>query len=95
MASFRRLFDALRAQGVTAAANDMDCSVTRRAGNLSTACCRLDFRDRVAAAVCANAGTYAMPDLDVAWPFGLGDTEVDARHAGDVPGLPDHRDGRH
>jgi hypothetical protein len=27
-------------------------------------------------AVGANAGTYAMPDLDVAWPFGLGQTEV-------------------
>ena len=34
------------------------------------------FRDRVAAAVSANAGTYAMPDLTVAWPFGLGQTEV-------------------
>jgi poly(3-hydroxybutyrate) depolymerase len=34
------------------------------------------FRDRVAVAVSANAGTYAMPDLTVAWPFGLGETEV-------------------
>jgi hypothetical protein len=34
------------------------------------------FRDRVAVAVSANAGTYAMPDLDVPWPFGLGQTEV-------------------
>ncbi len=34
------------------------------------------YRDRVAVAVSANAGTYAMPDLDVAWPFGLGETEV-------------------
>ena len=34
------------------------------------------FRDRVAVAVSANAGTYAMPDLDIAWPFGLGETEV-------------------
>jgi hypothetical protein len=31
------------------------------------------YRDRVAVAVSANAGTYAMPDLDVAWPFGLGE----------------------
>lgn len=36
------------------------------------------FRDRVAVAVSANAGTYAMPHLDIAWPFGLGETELDA-----------------
>jgi hypothetical protein len=35
------------------------------------------FRDRVAVAVSANAGTYAMPDLATPWPFGLGQTEVD------------------
>jgi poly(3-hydroxybutyrate) depolymerase len=34
------------------------------------------FRDQVAVAVSANAGTYAMPDLDIPWPFGLGQTEV-------------------
>jgi hypothetical protein len=36
------------------------------------------FRDHVAVAVSANAGTYAMPTFDVAWPFGLGETELDA-----------------
>jgi hypothetical protein len=36
------------------------------------------FRDRVAVAITANAGTYAMPDLQVAWPFGLGETALDA-----------------
>jgi hypothetical protein len=35
------------------------------------------FRDRVAIAVSANAGTYAMPDLATPWPFGLGQTDVD------------------
>jgi len=30
----------------------------------------LGFRDSVAAAVTANAGTYAMPDLEVAFPYG-------------------------
>jgi hypothetical protein len=35
------------------------------------------FRDRVAVAVSANAGTYAMPDLAIPWPFGLGETELD------------------
>ena len=35
------------------------------------------YRERVAVAVSANAGTYAMPDLQTAWPFGLGDTGLD------------------
>ena len=35
------------------------------------------FRERVAVAVSANAGTYAMPDLETAWPFGLGETILD------------------
>ncbi len=37
----------------------------------------LGFRDGVAAAATANAGTYAMPDLDITFPHGLGATEVD------------------
>jgi len=37
----------------------------------------LGFRDRVAAAVTANAGTYAMPDVNVAFPYGLGGTGLD------------------
>lgn len=35
------------------------------------------WREHVAVAVSANAGTYAMPDLETAWPFGLGQTETD------------------
>lgn len=34
----------------------------------------LGLRDKVRIAVSANAGTYAMPDLSVAFPFGLGGT---------------------
>ena len=34
----------------------------------------LGLRGKVLAAVSANAGTYAMPTLDVAYPFGLGGT---------------------
>ncbi len=34
----------------------------------------LGFRDQVAAVVTANAGTYAMPDLEEAWPFGFAGT---------------------
>jgi hypothetical protein len=37
----------------------------------------LGFRDHVAAAATANAGTYAMPDLATPFPFGLGDTGID------------------
>lgn len=37
----------------------------------------LGFRQGVAAAVTANAGTYAMPEIGTAFPFGLGDTGLD------------------
>jgi poly(3-hydroxybutyrate) depolymerase len=70
-----RLFDALR-----------DAGVTRRerygifghsaGGQFVHRMLSFGYRDRVAIAVCANAGTYAMPDLDIAWPFGLGRTEI-------------------
>ena len=49
------------------------------------------FREHVAVAVSANAGTYAMPDLDVAWPFGLGETELDADDAAAAAGIPASR----
>lgn len=32
----------------------------------------LGYRENVAVAVTANAGTYAMPDLTIDWPWGLG-----------------------
>ncbi len=72
-----RLFAALQAQGIT----------TRRryglfghsaGGQFVHRMVSFGFRDHVAIAVSANAGTYAMPDLDIAWPFGLGETELDA-----------------
>jgi hypothetical protein len=34
------------------------------------------YRDQVAVAISANAGTYAMPDLTIGWPWGLGATDV-------------------
>jgi len=37
----------------------------------------LGFRDAVAAAATANAGTYAMPDLHAVFPFGLGGTQLE------------------
>ena len=72
-----RLFVALQTQGVT----------TRRryglfghsaGGQFVHRMLSFGFREHVAVAVSANAGTYAMPDLDIAWPFGLGETELDA-----------------
>jgi len=42
------------------------------------------YREDVAVAVTANAGTYAMPDLSIDWPWGLGATEVTQA---DVPAL--------
>jgi len=46
------------------------------------------FRDRVAVAVSANAGTYAMPDLSTPWPFGLGQTDVDTDALRALLGFP-------
>jgi poly(3-hydroxybutyrate) depolymerase len=72
-----RLFAALQTQGVT----------TRRryglfghsaGGQFVHRMLSFGFREHVAVAVSANAGTYAMPDLAIAWPFGLGETELDA-----------------
>lgn len=68
-----RLFDSLRAQGVT---------TTRRYGLFGHSAggqyvhrmLSFGYRDRVAVAVSANAGTYAMPDLAIDWPWGLGAT---------------------
>jgi hypothetical protein len=38
----------------------------------------LGLRSKVQAAVAANAGTYAMPNLRDAWPYGFADTRLDA-----------------
>ena len=71
-----RLFDALRAQGLT---NRTQYGLFGHSagGQFVHRMLSFGFRDRVAVAVSANAGTYAMPDLDTPWPFGLGETEVD------------------
>jgi hypothetical protein len=71
-----RLFEALQAQALT---------VRRRYGLFGHSAggqfvhrmVSFGFRQHVAIAVSANAGTYAMPDLETAWPFGLGATEID------------------
>jgi hypothetical protein len=72
-----RLFDALREAGVTRRENygmfghSAGSQFVHRALSLG-------FRDRVAVAIAANAGSYAMPTLEIAFPFGLGGSEVDA-----------------
>jgi poly(3-hydroxybutyrate) depolymerase len=70
-----RLFDALRAQGITTRAR-YGLFGHSAGGQFVHRMLSFGFRDRVGLAVCANAGTYAMPDLDIAWPFGLGHSEV-------------------
>jgi len=72
-----RLFDSLRSQGIT---------TTQRYGLFGHSAggqyvhrmLSFGYRERVAVAVSANAGTYAMPDLSVQWPWGLGSTDVTA-----------------
>lgn len=70
-----RLFDALREAGVTTRER-YGVFGHSAGGQFVHRMLSFGFRDRVAVAVSANAGTYAMPDLTVAWPFGLGETEV-------------------
>ena len=55
-------------------ANAMDLFGHSAGGQFVHRMLSFGFRDRVAVAVSANAGTYAMPDLSTPWPFGLGET---------------------
>jgi len=66
-----RLFDALRAAGVTRR-DGYGLFGHSAGGQFVHRALSFGYRDRVKAAVCANAGTYAMPDLSIDWPFGLG-----------------------
>ena len=77
-----RLFDTLRAQGVTKRRR-YGLFGHSAGGQFVHRMLSFGYRDRVAVAVSANAGTYAMPDLEVAWPFGLGATELDAGALGE------------
>jgi hypothetical protein len=72
-----RLFAALRAQGLTRRQR-YGLFGHSAGGQYVHRMLSFGFRDRVAVAVSANAGTYAMPDLEIAWPFGLGETGLDA-----------------
>jgi hypothetical protein len=72
-----RLFDALLDQGLTRQGR-FGVFGHSAGGQFVHRMLSFGFRDRVAVAVSANAGTYAMPDLEVAWPFGLGETGLRA-----------------
>lgn len=71
-----RLFEALRAQGITRRAG-YGLFGHSAGGQYVHRLLSLGFRDKVVAAVTANAGTYAMPDLGIDFPYGLGGTGVD------------------
>ena len=71
-----RLFEELRAQGVTTL-EGYGLFGHSAGGQFVHRMLSFGFRDRVVIAVSANAGTYAMPDLATPWPFGLGNTDVD------------------
>jgi hypothetical protein len=70
-----RLFDALCAAGVTRRER-YGMFGHSAGGQFVHRMLSFGYRERVAVAVSANAGTFAMPDLDIPWPFGLGETEV-------------------
>jgi hypothetical protein len=72
-----RLFTALRDQGLTRR-QTYGLFGHSAGGQFVHRMLSFGYRERVAVAVSANAGTYAMPDLEIAWPFGLGATELDA-----------------
>lgn len=72
-----RLFTALRAQGITTTCR-YGLFGHSAGGQYIHRMLSFGYRDQVAVAVSANAGTYAMPDLAIDWPWGLGATEVTA-----------------
>lgn len=71
-----RVFAALRAAGVTARRGFGQFGHSA-GGQFVHRAMSLGFRDNVVAAVSANAGTYAMPDLATSFPFGLGAAGLD------------------
>ncbi len=70
-----RLFNALRAQDITQRQR-YGLFGHSAGGQYVHRMVSFGYRDRIAIAVSANAGTYAMPDLDIPWPFGLGETAL-------------------
>ncbi len=82
-----RLFDALRDQGLTVAPR-YGLFGHSAGGQFVHRMLSFGYRDRVAVAAGANAGTYAMPDLSVDWPWGLGGTDFTAAGLPALLGFP-------
>ena len=70
-----RLFDALRNQRI-ATTQRYGLFGHSAGGQYVHRMLSFGYRDRVAVAISANAGTYAMPDLMTHWPWGLGATDL-------------------
>ena len=82
-----RLFDALRARGIVSRETYGQFGHSA-GGQFVHRMLSFGYRERVAVAISANAGTYAWPDLDIPWPFGLGQTEVTQDTLIDLLGFP-------
>ena len=78
-----RLFMALHRQGITTA-RQYGLFGHSAGGQYVHRMLSFGYRDNVAVAVTANAGTYAMPDLTIDWPWGLGSTDIGVA---DLPAL--------
>jgi poly(3-hydroxybutyrate) depolymerase len=78
-----RLFDALRAAGVTRR-EGYGVFGHSAGGQFVHRLISLGFRERIVAAITANAGTYAMPDLGIEFPYGLGGTGFDQKGLRDL-----------
>jgi hypothetical protein len=78
-----RLFNALRDQGITQSAR-YGLFGHSAGGQYVHRMLSFGYHDQVAVAISANAGTYAMPDLEIDWPWGLGATEIASK---DLPAL--------
>jgi hypothetical protein len=82
-----RLFSALQVQGITTAPK-YGLFGHSAGGQYVHRMLSFGYRDDVAVAVSANAGTYAMPDLSIDWPWGLGATELSADDLHELLGFP-------
>jgi hypothetical protein len=78
-----RLFAALREQGLTTTPR-YGLFGHSAGGQFVHRMLSFGYREHVAVAIGANAGTYAMPDLSIDWPWGLGATDAVAE---DLPAL--------
>jgi hypothetical protein len=72
----QRIFAALGQQGITARSR-YGLFGHSSGGQFVHRAISLGFRNDVAAAATANAGTYAMPSFDVDFPYGLANAEID------------------